>query len=347
MKDALATLKTASGDKSGYPLRSALVRHHRPARRRQDHGAGEFRAEISARARRDARGDRGRRRHALLRLVVHRRGRADRHRRPLHDAGFRRKADKESWLAFLDLLKKNRSRQPINGVLVAISVEDLLTLPKQELAASRRRHPGAPARTASAAQGRLPGLCAIYQGRPGRRLHRVFRLSRRGRPPAGLGRDVPDRRQDAESGRGGAGRVRPLLERLSEETLDRLQDEPAPQHRVQLFGFPAQMARAQAPDPRLPQPDLRADALSRQREPARLLLHLGHPAGHADRPVDRLAGAHVRRRGGRFRILFRHRQELLPGRSHFQGHHRRGRLGLDRSCRGAPRADPQDRGPVT
>ena len=34
-----------------------------------------------------------------------------------------------------------------------------------------------------------------------------------------------------------------LLERLSEETLDRLQDEPAPQHRVQLFGFAAQMAR--------------------------------------------------------------------------------------------------------
>ncbi|MGY3120218.1 type VI secretion system protein ImpL [Bradyrhizobium sp. S3.14.4] len=34
-----------------------------------------------------------------------------------------------------------------------------------------------------------------------------------------------------------------LLERLSEETLDRLQDEPTPQHRVQLFGFPAQMAR--------------------------------------------------------------------------------------------------------
>ncbi len=34
-----------------------------------------------------------------------------------------------------------------------------------------------------------------------------------------------------------------LLERLSEETLDRLQDEPAPPHRVQLFGFAAQMAR--------------------------------------------------------------------------------------------------------
>src|SRR5579871_5460564 len=45
------------------------------------------------------------------------------------------KADKESWLSFLDLLKRNRPRQPINGVLVAISVEDILTLPRQELAA--------------------------------------------------------------------------------------------------------------------------------------------------------------------------------------------------------------------
>ena len=32
----------------------------------------------------------GRRRHAILRLVVHRRGGADRHRRPLYDAGFGR-----------------------------------------------------------------------------------------------------------------------------------------------------------------------------------------------------------------------------------------------------------------
>jgi type VI secretion system protein ImpL len=31
-------------------------------------------------------------------------------------------ADRQSWLGFLDLLKKNRPRQPINGVLVAISL---------------------------------------------------------------------------------------------------------------------------------------------------------------------------------------------------------------------------------
>ena len=35
------------------------------------------------------------------------------------------------WFAFLDLLKKNRPRQPVNGVLVAISLEDLMTLDEE------------------------------------------------------------------------------------------------------------------------------------------------------------------------------------------------------------------------
>ena len=71
-------------------LRPALVSADRPARRRQDHRAGQFRTEISAVARRDAGRRRRRRRNALLRLVVHRGCGADRHRRPLHDAGLRR-----------------------------------------------------------------------------------------------------------------------------------------------------------------------------------------------------------------------------------------------------------------
>ena len=68
-------------------LRPALVRLHRRAGLGQDHGAGQLGPVVSAgrqvRPRRDPR----RRRHAQLRLVVHRRGGADRHRRPLHHAG--------------------------------------------------------------------------------------------------------------------------------------------------------------------------------------------------------------------------------------------------------------------
>jgi len=45
--------------------------------------------------------------------------------------------DKQSWLGFLDLLKRNRPRQPINGVMVAISLEDLMTLSPAEIKAHR------------------------------------------------------------------------------------------------------------------------------------------------------------------------------------------------------------------
>ncbi|MCB9959640.1 MAG: type VI secretion system membrane subunit TssM [Rhodospirillaceae bacterium] len=44
--------------------------------------------------------------------------------------------DQGAWLGFLDMLRKHRRRQPINGVLVAISISDLMMLPEAE----RREH---------------------------------------------------------------------------------------------------------------------------------------------------------------------------------------------------------------
>jgi type VI secretion system protein ImpL len=41
-------------------------------------------------------------------------------------------ADRNAWLGFLDLLKKYRPRSPINGVIVAVSVEDLLEPDRNE-----------------------------------------------------------------------------------------------------------------------------------------------------------------------------------------------------------------------
>ncbi len=41
-------------------------------------------------------------------------------------------SDRGAWRGFLDLLKKYRRRRPINGVLVAISLSDLMTLDEQE-----------------------------------------------------------------------------------------------------------------------------------------------------------------------------------------------------------------------
>ena len=67
-------------------LRAALVPDDRPARLRQDHGPAPVGPALSAR---QPAGAEGRRRHAQLRLVLHRRGRAARHRRSMDDPGQR------------------------------------------------------------------------------------------------------------------------------------------------------------------------------------------------------------------------------------------------------------------
>jgi len=155
------------------------------------------------------------------------------------DAG----SDKESWFSFLDLLKKSRPRQPINGVLVAISVEDILTMSRQDLAAH--------------AEAIRMRLLELHQ-----RLKvsfPVYALFTKVDLVAGFAEyfsylNEASRRQvwgatfqTADKNKNLIGDIPTefdlLLERLSEETLDRLQDEPAPPHRVQLFGFAAQMAR--------------------------------------------------------------------------------------------------------
>ena len=155
------------------------------------------------------------------------------------DAG----SDKESWFSFLDLLKKSRPRQPINGVLVAISVEDILTMSRQDLAAHaeairmrllelhQRLKVSFPVYALFTKVDLVAGFAEYfsYLNEAGRRQvwGATFQTADKNKNLIG---DIPTE-------------FDLLLERLSEETLDRLQDEPAPPHRVQLFGFAAQMAR--------------------------------------------------------------------------------------------------------
>ncbi|NOQ64399.1 MAG: type VI secretion system membrane subunit TssM [Methyloprofundus sp.] len=46
--------------------------------------------------------------------------------------------DQAAWLGFLDLLKKNRSRRPINGVIIAVSIADLLGQSNEQSLAQAR-----------------------------------------------------------------------------------------------------------------------------------------------------------------------------------------------------------------
>ena len=117
--------------------------------------------------------------------------------------------DKAGWDAFLDLLKRTRARQPLNGVMVAIAVSDIAAAPPRERLAHARairrrvKELSRPTRRARA------GLCAVHQGRPDRRLHRVLRRPRSREARPGLGHDLPAEQGGSRHRRGLRRRVRP------------------------------------------------------------------------------------------------------------------------------------------
>ncbi|HEX7561736.1 MAG TPA: type VI secretion system membrane subunit TssM [Bradyrhizobium sp.] len=243
MKDALATLKTASGNKSGYLYDLPWYVIIGPP------GAGKTTALVNSGLKFPLAGG------ATPAAVAGVGGTrycdwwfteeavlidtAGRYTTQDSDA----RSDKESWFSFLDLLKKSRPRQPINGVLVAISVEDILTMSRQDLAA----HAEAIRMRLLELHQRLKVSFPVYALFTKTDLVAGFTeyfsyLNEAGRRQVwGATFQTADKNKNlvAEI----PGEFDLLLERLSEETLDRLQDEPAPQHRVQLFGFAAQMAR--------------------------------------------------------------------------------------------------------
>ena len=229
------------------PLRSALVSHHRAAGRRQDDGADQFRPQVSARRRQCGQGGAGGRRNALLRLVVHRPAvlidTAGRYTTQDSDA----KVDRKSWLAFLEMLRKNRPRQPINGVIVAISIADVLNLPPAEVAAH-----------ADAIRKRLDELHEeLKVDFP------VYAVFTKMDLVAGFSEyfaDLDEEKrkvvwgatfQTADKKANNVGKVPEemdlLIQRISERMTERLQEEPDLRSRAILFGFPAQLGAIRKP----------------------------------------------------------------------------------------------------
>jgi len=113
------------------------------------------------------------------------------------------------------------------------------------------------------------------------------------------GLDLPDQRQDlANLVSESPGRIRSFCSSaLSEEQLDRLQDEPAPNTRVSLFGFATQMMQLKRPLYDFLNQIFEPTRYHVRRHAARLLLHLGHAAGNPDRPAHRIAVQELWRRG--------------------------------------------------
>lgn len=153
------------------------------------------------------------------------------------------RADAAGWVAFLQLLRKFRSRQPINGVIVAMSASDLLTASEQE----RDRHVIA-IRERLAELGRTLGIDVP-----------VYFLVTKCDLVAGFSEFFDELGQDARSQVWGttfpievteAGQApatfdkefERLIERLQQRVLPRMDSERDPRRRVGILAFPQQMA---------------------------------------------------------------------------------------------------------
>lgn len=157
-----------------------------------------------------------------------------------HDSD--QQADRASWLSFLDILRKNRPKQPINGVFVCISIEDLLSMPPDEV----RAHADAirarlielhdnlkvdfPVYALFSKADLISGFMEFFGhlNEASRRVVWGATFQTRDKT-ANMVNSIPDE-------------FELLIERLNQDLIDRIQEEPTPTARVQLFGFPSQVA---------------------------------------------------------------------------------------------------------
>ncbi|HLW92876.1 MAG TPA: type VI secretion system membrane subunit TssM, partial [Roseiarcus sp.] len=157
------------------------------------------------------------------------------------------RADRKSWLAFLDLLRKNRPRQPINGVLVAISIDDIVKLSPAEVNA----HADAIRKRLAELYDELKISLPVYAIFTKMDLVVGFtqyfvdldEVKRR----AVWGATFQTADKKANQIALVPGEIDLLVQRLIERMPERLQEEPDLRARAILFGFPAQISALKKP----------------------------------------------------------------------------------------------------
>ena len=148
--------------------------------------------------------------------------------------------DKATWAAFLQLLKKSRPRQPLNGVLVTVSVADLIA-----------RSPGERATHAQAVRARVQELheqlglrfpiyllvtkCDLLSG-----FAESFAALDKDQRATPWGFTVPIKGPSAQQSL--SAEFDALLARLDQGLVDALQAEADPHRRARIYGFPNQFA---------------------------------------------------------------------------------------------------------
>ncbi|WP_437882111.1 type VI secretion system membrane subunit TssM [Pseudomonas sp. LRF_L74] len=152
--------------------------------------------------------------------------------------------DKAAWLGFLDLLKKQRSRRPIDGAFIAISLSDLLLASESE----RQAHAAAirarvqelyaqlgvrfPVYVMLTKLDLVPGFMEFFDGLSKEERAQVWGMTFA--LDDGKSSEGPLQAFEAE--------FNALEQRLNDRLVERLQQERDPSRRDLIYGFPQQFA---------------------------------------------------------------------------------------------------------
>ena len=199
--------------------------------------------------------------------------------------------DRAGWDAFLDLLKRTRPRQPLNGVIIAIALSDIAQGTPAERSAHARAIRARVVELETKFGLRLPVYALFTKVDLLAGFMEFFEdLDRDGRAQV-WGSTFPLAMPAADTLDRFTAAFDTLLERLGRRLLDRLQAEPNPERRAAIAGFPTQVASLRAAITQFVGEAFGAQALT----PAPMLrgVYL-NSATQEGTPIDRLTGSIAR-----------------------------------------------------
>lgn len=151
-------------------------------------------------------------------------------------------ADSASWTSFLSLLKRNRPKQPVNGVILAFSVADLMNATPEQIAAHAQIVRDRLGEIHETLKVDFPVYVMFTKAdliAGFREYFASFSASRR-RKVWGVTFQTESRREATHEQAGEE--FDALVSRLSDEVIDRLSEENDGVSRISIFGLPGQMA---------------------------------------------------------------------------------------------------------
>ncbi|MGL6211947.1 MAG: type VI secretion system membrane subunit TssM, partial [Paracoccaceae bacterium] len=210
-------------------------------------------------------------------------------------------ADKASWGSFLSLLKKNRPKQPINGVILAFSVADLMRAEPEAIKAHAETVRARLAEIHETLKVDFPVYVMFTKADLISGFREYFSSFSLGRRKKVWGHTFQTENRKEQTWSKAAVEFDALVSRLSEEVIDRLSEEPDGVNRIAIFGLPGQMAILK---------DTAVDFLRQVFEPTRyktsaMLRGFYFTSGTQEgTPIDQVLGAMGRSFGGDTSALF-------------------------------------------